>query len=101
MLYFGFVWIIYLYHASYMNTLFPVEPKFPEGFQYIPNFINAAEEQYLLQEIAKIELRIFTFQGYEAKRKVASFGQDWSFEHQRLSKGKDIPDMFHPLIEKV
>ena len=41
------------------------------------------------------------FQGYEAKRKVASFGHDWSFEKRLLSKGKDIPPAFNSLIEKV
>jgi alkylated DNA repair dioxygenase AlkB len=84
-----------------MSTLFPVEPQYPEGFQYVPNFINEAEESHLSQAIAAIPLRTFMFQGYEAKRKVASFGQDWSFEHQRLTNGKAIPQAFQPLIDKV
>lgn len=84
-----------------MNTLFPVAPQFPEGFQYIPDFITKAEEEHLLQEIQKVALHTFTFQGYEAKRKVASFGQDWSFEKRSLSAGAPIPEAFYPLIEKV
>jgi alkylated DNA repair dioxygenase AlkB len=84
-----------------MNTLFPIELQFPEGFQYIPDFISEAEETELIQEVSKTALHTFVFQGYKAKRKVASFGQDWSFEHQKLSKGKDIPHVFQPLIEKV
>ncbi|MDQ3845603.1 MAG: alpha-ketoglutarate-dependent dioxygenase AlkB [Bacteroidota bacterium] len=32
---------------------------------------------------------------------MASFGYDWSFERQQLSKGKDIPEVFHWLIERV
>lgn len=84
-----------------MNTLFPVQPNFPEGFQYIPDFITKEEEHRLYEEITKTVLHTFTFQGYEAKRKVASFGQDWSFEKRALSKGKDIPEAFRPLIEKV
>jgi alkylated DNA repair dioxygenase AlkB len=84
-----------------MNTLFPIEPHLPEGFQYIPDFISEAEETELIQEVLKTALLTFVFQGYEAKRRVASFGQDWSFEHQKLSKGKDIPHVFQPLIEKV
>lgn len=83
------------------NTLFPVAPSVPEGFQYLPDFITPAEEQYLHQEISKIQLHTFKFQGYEAKRNVASFGQDWSFEKQQLSTGKAIPEVFRPLIEKV
>jgi alkylated DNA repair dioxygenase AlkB len=84
-----------------MNTLFPIDLKYPEGFQYTADFISEAEEAFLLEELSKIERHAFAFQGYEAKRKVASFGWDWSFEHKRLSKGKDIPELFHPLIEKV
>jgi alkylated DNA repair dioxygenase AlkB len=41
------------------------------------------------------------FQGYEAKRKVASFGYDWNFETRKLTKGKDLPPAFTPLIQKV
>jgi alkylated DNA repair dioxygenase AlkB len=84
-----------------MSTLFPLEYNFPEGFQYFPDFINQEEEQQLCEEIKNSTLHTFTFQGYEAKRKVASFGQDWSFERRELSKGKEIPETFKPLIEKV
>jgi alkylated DNA repair dioxygenase AlkB len=84
-----------------MNTLFPIEPTFPPGFQYIPEFITREEEQHFCEEIKHTTLHTFTFQGYEAKRKVASFGQDWSFERRELTTGKEIPEAFLPLIQKV
>ena len=84
-----------------MNTLFPLEPNYPRGFFYYPDFITATEEEQLIEEIRQQVLRPMQFQGYEAKRKVASFGYDWSFENRRLSKGKDIPPPFHPIIEKL
>ncbi|MBD0374160.1 MAG: alpha-ketoglutarate-dependent dioxygenase AlkB [Flavisolibacter sp.] len=84
-----------------MLTLFPVEPVVPEGFLYVPDFIDPMEETELYNEVIKTKFQTFTFQGYEARRKVASFGYDWSFEHQKLSKGAAIPDAFLPLIEKV
>ena len=87
--------------VSLMNTLFPIEPLWPEGFSYTDNFITKEEEGALYEEIEKHERHVFTFQGYEAKRKVASFGQDWSFDQQALKKGKDIPPTFHSLIQKV
>jgi len=71
-----------------MNTLFPVETAFPEGFIYYLDFITREEEQDLLETISKIELHSFLFQGFEAKRRVASFGYDWSFEKRTLSKRK-------------
>ena len=73
-----------------MNTLFPVQPVYPEGFAYYPDFITVTEETDLLREIEKLSLHTFHFQGFEAKRKVASFGYDWSFEKRVLSKGKEI-----------
>src|SRR5688572_8497954 len=84
-----------------MNALFEVEPLLPNGFRYQTNFISPAEEAQLLDMISRMELHTFLFQGYEAKRKVASFGYDWSFEKRVLSKGKEIPEVFVWLLEKV
>jgi alkylated DNA repair dioxygenase AlkB len=81
--------------------LFPIELALPSGFRYTEEFITEDEERILLSEIEKIPLHTFIFQGYEAKRRVASFGFDYSFENRRLSKGKDIPTEFAWLIEKV
>ena len=84
-----------------MNTLFPVEVKYPDGFEYFRNFLTVQEETNLASEISKINLHTFIFQGFEAKRKVASFGYDYSFEKRNLSKGKEIPAVFDYLIKKV
>jgi alkylated DNA repair dioxygenase AlkB len=84
-----------------MNTLFTIEPVLPSGFHYVRDFITAEEELMLYHEILKTELHTFHFQGYEAKRKIASFGYDYSFEKQALLKGKTIPTSFHSLIKKV
>jgi alkylated DNA repair dioxygenase AlkB len=87
--------------SKIMMTLFPVEPVYPNGFQYVDDFISEEEEKALVQQTAQLTLHTFRFQGYKAKRKVASFGYDWSFEKQTLSKGSDIPETFHWLIERV
>jgi len=39
-----------------MNTLFPLELKLPEGFNYYPDFLSADEETELYKEVSKIEL---------------------------------------------
>ncbi|HUS03859.1 MAG TPA: alpha-ketoglutarate-dependent dioxygenase AlkB [Chitinophagaceae bacterium] len=83
-----------------MNTLFP-EEIFPPGFKYFPDFITKEEEEQLIKEAKQTELHVFNFQGYEAKRKTASFGYDYSFDKRSLSKGKDIPPRFSWLIDKV
>lgn len=84
-----------------MQTLFPIESHLPEGFHYFPDFISKEEEKELINAISKFELHNFQFHGYEGKRKVASFGYDWSFEKRMLSKGKEIPSLFTALIEKT
>jgi len=83
-----------------MNTLFP-ELFLPEGFTYKGDFLTIDEEDRLLKEISSTELHPMIFQGFEAKRKVSSFGYDWSFDKRILSKGKDIPQAFDFLIQKI
>src|SRR3954469_3250660 len=84
-----------------MNTLFQIEPAMPEGFSYHPDFISMEEEELLINEMKNIELHTFIFQGFEAKRKVASFGFDYSFDKRSLTKGEPIPPAFTPLVQKV
>ena len=84
-----------------MLSLFPIDDVYPKGFRYEADFISPDEEKDLLEVINTIPLHQMQFQGYEAKRKVASFGFDWSFEKRVLSKGKDIPSSFDWLVEKV
>jgi alkylated DNA repair dioxygenase AlkB len=84
-----------------MNTLFPIEPVFPHGFSYIPDFLSEDEEMELVTETLKLELHNFNFQGFKANRKVVSFGYDYSFDNGSLTKGTDIPQSFDFLIKKV
>lgn len=84
-----------------MESLFPEYQPVPNGFNYIPDFLNADEENALVQLISKISLHTFIFQGYEAKRKVASFGYDYSFDKRTLTRGAEIPPEFQWLIRKV
>jgi alkylated DNA repair dioxygenase AlkB len=84
-----------------MQGLFPDIGIFPEGFLYVPGFLSANEENTLVDEIRRIELHTFHFRGFAAKRRVASFGYNYSFEKNNLAAGKPMPEVFLPLIEKV
>lgn len=84
-----------------MNTLFPTDHLYPEGFLYLPDFLTVEEETELIYDISNIELHNMVFHGYTANRKTASFGYDYSFDKRGLSKGKHIPVVFNFLIEKV
>lgn len=81
-----------------MYELFPAHP---EGFYYYSEFINPDEEQYLLRCVDKEHLSPFVFQGFEAKRKTASFGYDYHFSTRKLEPANAIPAEFHPLVKKV
>lgn len=81
--------------------LFETASIYPEGFLYFPGFLTKDEERELLDTVMSMRLHTFVFHGYEAKRKVASFGVDYSFEQRKLSAGVDIPEVFNPLIIKV
>lgn len=81
--------------------MFPLDPLYIPGFEYGEDFISVQEEKQLLDIISGIELHTFIFQGFEAKRRVASFGYDYSFDRRELTKGLPIPKEFDPLIAKV
>ncbi|HEU4470483.1 MAG TPA: alpha-ketoglutarate-dependent dioxygenase AlkB [Flavisolibacter sp.] len=84
-----------------METLFPLEPVLPEGFIYQANFITDLEEAGLIGYIRSIKLDHCRFQGYEAKRRVASFGYDYSFDTGKLKKGEAIPAAFDGILAKL
>jgi alkylated DNA repair dioxygenase AlkB len=83
-----------------MNTLFPIGPVFPDGFSYVPHFITKDEEEELLKAFLKTELKKFVFKRYEAKRKVQSFGKDWSFDRRFYQQARKFPKRSN-LIAKV
>ncbi len=41
------------------------------------------------------------YHGYTANRKTASFGYDYNFENNKLSKGKAVPAAFNFIVEKT
>lgn len=84
-----------------MAELFPIVRKLPEGFSYHANFLSVEEEQSLLATIAGIALHPMMFQGFEAKRKVESFGYDYNFDSRKIAPGKPIPNAFGWLLSKV
>jgi len=84
-----------------MQMLFDVLPDLPVGFHYFPDFITEQEEQQLVSLIQKYPLKNMMFQGFEAKRKVMSFGYDYHFDSRKLSEGIPIPEEFQSVITKV
>ena len=67
----------------------------PQGFQYRDDFISAAEEATLLENITRIEFSNFEMRGVIAKRRVAFFGASYD---RGDAPAPPIPDFLRPLI---
>ena len=84
-----------------MSTLFDIPPELPPGFHYFPEFLSVHEEEQLVQLIRTFPLRNLVFQGFEAKRRVISFGYDYHFDSRKLTPGEPVPEELRPLLEKI
>jgi alkylated DNA repair dioxygenase AlkB len=65
------------------RSLFEVEV--PHGFLYRDDFIGAAEEARLAEEIARIEFSNFEMRGVVARRRVAFFGRTYDAGGARVA----------------
>jgi alkylated DNA repair dioxygenase AlkB len=73
-------------------------PDLPSGFEYREDFIDAAEEARLLDEIARVEFSAFEMHGVAARRRVAFFGQSYD---AGSAETPPIPSFLSPLRTKL
>lgn len=71
--------------------LFGSDASLPAGFRYGANFLDASEEQALLNQIVALPFKEFQFHGFLGKRRVVSFGWRYDFNGGVLSKTDDMP----------
>jgi alkylated DNA repair dioxygenase AlkB len=72
-------------------------PALPDGWAYRTDFIDADEEAALLDAIAALPLQEARYRGYTARRRVASFGESYDFDANRLQTAPPLPAPFEPL----
>jgi alkylated DNA repair dioxygenase AlkB len=72
-------------------------PQGPAGFKYEPGLISRDEERALIDDIARLPLAAFRFQGFLAKRRVLYFGWRYDFDRARFEPTEPIPDFLLPL----
>jgi len=72
-------------------------PDLPEGFLYRPDFLSPEEEQAIAAELARLPFEPFQFRGYEARRRVHSFGYRYDFNKGRLEDAEPIPAWLQPV----
>ncbi|HTH51056.1 MAG TPA: alpha-ketoglutarate-dependent dioxygenase AlkB [Pyrinomonadaceae bacterium] len=83
-----------------MSGLFPLLPP-PDGFEYREDMLSIEDEQALVDEIRKLDLKPFDFYGYEAKRRVASFGWRYDYGDRALKDAAKMPEFLIELRSKA
>ena len=73
----------------------------PEGFEYRPALVTAAEETELIAHFAALDFRPFEFHGYFGNRRVVSFGWHYDFASSRVRPVSDMPDFLLPLRDEA
>jgi alkylated DNA repair dioxygenase AlkB len=82
-------------------SLFELPANLPEGFFYKRNFVSATEEQELIKEIQKLSLVSFKYYQFTGKRRTASFGWQYEFGRDEITRASDIPEFLLPLRERA
>ena len=82
-------------------TLFPEPPRLPDGFTYRDDFLDPDEERELFRIVEQEVLHPLVFQGFEAKRKVKSYGYHYHFDSRTITEGVPIPEAYRWLLDKV
>jgi len=86
-----FLWIVMSRSPAPQPDLFASPASPPEGFIYRAEFLSREEEAELAVWLATLAFAPFQFHGYEARRRVVSFGWQYDFTRSHLLKADDIP----------
>ena len=63
----------------------PVPKTLPEGFHYRADFVSPDEEAELLAAIEHMPLGAAHYRSFIARRRIASYGSQYDFEHNRAA----------------
>src|SRR5512132_1891520 len=83
--------------AKRQPALFETTPALPEGFRYELDFLTVGEEQRLLADMSTVSFGEMRMRGVVARRRVAHYGWNYSFESFRISPGPEPPGFLLPL----
>ncbi len=77
------------------------DPSPIPGLRYEDEFVTAAEEQQLIEQIDATDLAPFRFQQWTGKRLTATFGWRYDFESGSFALGEPLPPFLLPLRKRA
>jgi alkylated DNA repair dioxygenase AlkB len=77
----------------------PPPPALPEGMRYAEDVVPQELQRSLLAGLPKLPFRAFDFHGFIGKRRVVSFGWKYDFDHEKLHRIDDMPELLLPARE--
>jgi alkylated DNA repair dioxygenase AlkB len=82
-------------------SLFELPANLPEGFFYRPNFISQTEEQELIEQIRRLSLVSFKYYQFTGRRRTASFGWQYEFGTDEITRAPELPPFLLPIRERA
>ena len=80
----------------------PARPEgLPDGFAYRAEIVSPDEEAILLAWLGGLPFEPFQFRGYEARRRVVSFGWRYDFNEGGLKAADPFPAWLQPLAARA
>jgi DNA oxidative demethylase len=73
----------------------------PEGWRYVPDLLDPAEEEILIAEVEGLPFEAVVFRGVAARRRVVHLGHRYDFEERGLSPGLPVPARLVALRERI
>jgi alkylated DNA repair dioxygenase AlkB len=87
--------------ASPAPDLFGAPSAAPEGFRYYADLLTSADEAALAAELAVLPFQPFDFHGYQANRRVVSFGWRYDYQSRAIAEATPLPGFIQHLRDKA
>jgi alkylated DNA repair dioxygenase AlkB len=79
--------------------LFGTPMAIAEGFRYAPELLTPRAEQDFVAQFERLPFKPFDFHGYQANRRIVSFGYQYDYSSRALRTSQPIPEFLLPLRE--
>ena len=76
-------------------------PELPEGLRYLPDFLEAAEQDELLAQLRGLDYGEVRMHGQVARRVVRHWGVGYDFDTRQLRPGEPIPSWLQAVRQRA